>query len=225
MDALLERWERTGDRRAIFLDCYARMTRAMERELATDGFVDAEWVEQLLDRFAHHYFVATEAWERGDDQLVPAPWRLAHTATTRGTEVATLPLLLVGVNAHINYDLVLTLVDLFDTEGVGGDPDRLARRKQDYDHVNRVIAATADEVQDLVVERYSPSLDLADRMLGRLDEWAAVRLLTGWRDGVWRHAVQVLEADPPGRSLRVHRRAESCERRGRRLLLGSRLVP
>lgn len=217
MESRLARWELDGDRRAVFLDCYTRMTRAMDTAVRRGDFDDADWVTLLLDRFAGYYFDADEAWER-DEPTLPGPWRLAHDATRR-EGVATLQLLLVGVNAHINFDLVLTLVDLMGDLPLDQRAAELDRRRRDYDRVNDVIAATADEVQDEVVERYAPRLDLADRWLGRIDEWAAVRLLTGWRDGVWRCASGILLDVDDRRPTLVDRRCAGCERRSRRILL------
>lgn len=36
--------------------------------------------------------------------------------------------------------------------------------------MNRIIAGTVDEVQDAVLERYAPAMDLVDKLLDPLDE-------------------------------------------------------
>jgi hypothetical protein len=144
---------------------------------------------------------------------------MAHDAT-RSERTSTLQLLLAGVNAHINYDLALTLVDLIDGDGTRDATATMSDRRRDYDRVNRVIRATTDEVQDEVLERYSPRFDLADKALLRVDEWAAVRLLTSWRNGAWRHATALIAADPADRAPLVEKCSARCERRSRRILLG-----
>jgi hypothetical protein len=216
MQTLLDEWGAAGDRRAVFLDCYQRMTAAMDRGLAAGDFADAAWVERLLDRFADYYFVTVDGWH-ADRSCVPAPWVVAHEAAERGA--ATPQLLLAGVNAHINYDLALTLVDLLGGEWAALDDEGRAVRRDDYDRVNDVIRRTADEVQDEVLERHAPALALLDPLMGRIDEWSAVRLLTGWRDSVWRDATTFVEAAGSDRSAWESRRAEQCARRGRRILL------
>jgi hypothetical protein len=211
-------WEAAGDRRSIFLDCYTRMTSAMCGALTSEHFEDPDWVDALLERFAVYYFDATAAWERGDADT-PLPWTLAHRATT-SRRATTLQLLFAGVNAHINYDLVLTLVDLLDGEWAGHDERSLGIRRRDYDRVNDVITATVDEVQDEVLERHAPALDVVDRILWRADEWLAVRMLTSWRTSVWRRAVRILEhGDPSARPEHFGRCARSCSRRSRIILL------
>ena len=215
MDRLLDEWTDSADHRAVFLDCYARMTRAMGRELASGGFDDSAWVEALLDRFAIYYFDSLDAWERGDPRT-PTPWVIAHETAVR-RRASPAQLLLAGVNAHINYDLVLTMVDVLEPECPTSASAE--RRHRDYDRVNDVIAATADEVQDQVLERYLPWTAGLDVAMGPLDEWLAVRLLTAWRADVWRHAVRLLDDDAEQRRRVVARRAAQCERRSRWVLL------
>jgi hypothetical protein len=217
MAAQVAQWDEASDGRAIFLDCYRTMTDAVVERIVAGAFVDGEWVGRLLDRFADYYFVSIDG---GVDVIaVPEPWVLAHAAAV-GHDAAPLQLLLAGVNAHINYDLVLTLVDLLDDEWPASTPEHRAARRRDYDLVNVVIADTADLVQDEVLERRSPWLDVVDRGLGRLDERMAVRLLSGWRTRVWRQATDLLERrDPADRAERIAAIERQCARRARWILL------
>lgn len=218
MDEQLGLWDEAHDRRAVFLDCYARMTRAMGRELDAGGFEDTLWVEQLLDRFADYYFDALDLWER-EDPTTPRPWVIAHEASRRRF-VTPAQMLLVGVNAHINYDLVLTLVDLLAEQWSQLTRDERSARRRDYDTVNDVIAVTADEVQDDVLERYMPWTDVFDKVMWRTDEWMAVRLLRSWRRDVWKHAGRLLDEELDRREHSIMRRSTQCERRARLILMG-----
>ena len=215
MAAQVAAWDEVGDGRAIFLDCYRRMTDAVVDNVGRGRFDDGVWVETLLDRFAGYYFSTID--DETHDVYVPEPWLLAHGAAMSG-DGQPIQLLLAGVNAHINYDLVRTLVDVLDDEWPANDEAGRARRRSDYDLINQIIAETADVVQDEVVERRSPWLDLFDRGLGRLDEHLAVRLLGRWRTQVWRHAVEVLD-DTDGRDERILVIEQQCARRARWLLL------
>jgi len=217
MAAQVAEWDAASDGRAIFLDCYRTMTDAVVERIESGAFVDGEWVGRLLDRFADYYFVSIDG---GAEVLtVPEPWVLAHAAAV-GNDAAPIQLLLAGVNAHINYDLVLTLVDLLDDEWPASSQEHREARRRDYDLVNVVIAETADLVQDDVLERRSPWLDVFDRGLGRLDERMAVRLLSGWRTRVWRQATDLLERrDPADRATQIAVIEQQCVRRARWILL------
>jgi Family of unknown function (DUF5995) len=192
MQALIQEWEAVSDRRALFLSCYLMMTRNVLTAIQENEFHDSTWVDALLHRFAGYYFDALEAYQR-DVQQAPPVWQMAHTAAI---QAQGLPLqeLLLGVNAHINYDLVLTLVDILQPEWDHLTDEQLALRYADHCRVNDVIGSTIDAVQDEVLEPVMPVMDIIDRLLGHLDEKLVSRLLTDWREQVWQNAIHLLQA-------------------------------
>jgi hypothetical protein len=199
MQTQIDQWHADGDSRAIFLDCYRLMTANMLIALEQDEFTDPVWVHSLLHRFADYYFDALDAYER-DDPAMPQVWRMTHQIA-RSNGALVLQHLMLGVNAHINYDLVLTLADLLEPEWATLDGEKRRQRYADHSHVNLVIARTIDTVQDQVITRLTPAFFVVDRLLGRVDEWATARLISVWRDTVWHRAVEVLDA--PGVSARA----------------------
>lgn len=192
MDEWITRWEQNNDRRAIFLRCYRMMTANMLAAVERDEFFDGAWVDHLLHRFADYYFEALQAYERGE-KTMPSVWQAAFWAAGSKT-YSPLQNLLLGVNAHINYDLVLTLEELLQPEWQSLDPARRAMRRTDHNRVNRVIAATIDAVQDEVLEPAMPVMQAVDVLLGRMDEGLISGLISRWRGKVWQHAVYLVEA-------------------------------
>lgn len=192
MAAQVVQWQTCDDRRAIFLDCYLRMTHNMLAALVAGEFHDTAWVDRLLNRFAGYYFDALRAYEQ-TYAATPAVWRIAHDAARRD-DTLTLQHLLLGVNAHINYDLVLVVVELLQPEWEALGKVGRHTRYTDYTHVNAIIARTIDEVQAEVVARATPALAALDALLGRLDEWATGQIIAGWREEVWRQAIAILTA-------------------------------
>lgn len=176
----------------------------MLKAIEVGEFNDSKWVSALLDRFAEYYFNALTAYEL-NSPATPAVWQLTHRAAGR-SETLVLQNLLLGVNAHINYDLVLTLVEMLEPEWRKLAPLQREERYTDHCHVNHVIGQTIDAVQDEVVEDYSPLLDVVDKLMGRIDEWLISHLITDWRDEVWDEAIHMLEtADADERQrLRQH---------------------
>lgn len=191
MLASLAEMQARNDRKAIFLDCYQRMTRNMLASIDAGHFEDPVWVDALLRRFADYYFQGLNAF-LSDKGSSPAVWQVAHGAAGLD-KTGPLQLLLLGVNAHINYDLVLTLLDQLHCEWEFSSKQDRELRQRDHRRVNDIIAATIDEVQDEVLAAESPDLALIDRLMGRLDEWLIGKLISGWRDNVWDAAVAVLE--------------------------------
>jgi Family of unknown function (DUF5995) len=186
MDAQIAGWEQASDRRAVFLSCYRLMTTNMLDDVARGRFRDGAWVAALIENFAGYYFVALDGYEGGAGPM-PAVWRLAHDLAQRPT-TPVIQSLLMGINAHVNCDLVLVLDDMLTPVwGELASAERAARY-HDYALVNTVIAETIDAVQDEVVEPYARTMDLVDMLCGPLDEWCTARLITNWRTDVWRRA-------------------------------------
>lgn len=208
MQTMIDTWDAADDLRAIFLTCYAMMTRNMLTAIDRREFHDGVWVAALLHHFAEYYFDATAADHAQDG--CPAVWSLAFDAT-RAPKTHVLQNLFLGVNAHINYDLVLTLVDMLQADWHTLSDDQRQQRHADHSHVNDIIAATINSVQDQVVERYSPSMDIVDKLFGPMDEWLIARLIRDWREDVWQHASHMMSIDDDNLRetyrLQVHQQA------------------
>ena len=203
MEQQLRNWESSADRKAVFLGCYAMMTHNMHDAVEAGEFNDGEWVRQLLLRFARYYFDALECYEKEADAARQV-WRIAHDAAAE-SDITPLQLLLLGVNAHINYDLVLALDDVLAEEWPRLDPEARTKRHADYCHVNDIIARTIDAVQDAILNPAMPIMETVDTLMGRLDEMLISSLLTRWRDEVWQSALRVLEP-PDGEQREAVRR-------------------
>lgn len=183
-------WEQSADERAIFLRCYSMMTGNMITALDADRFHDRTWATQLLNVFGEYYFLALAAYDQSSSET-PAVWKFAHDAAIQ-RNLHVMQHLFLGINAHINYDLVLTVVDMLEPEWDQLNEAQRQLRYEDHCKVNEVIAETIDRVQDTVIERYDPLMDVIDRMLGRVDELLLSRLITHWRESVWQQAMSML---------------------------------
>jgi len=206
MQSLVDGWQAAADRRTSFLTCYQMMTSNMLKSIEAGEFNDPEWVYSLLHHFAGYYFNALQAYE-ADSPDTPTIWRQAFDAT-RQLDTRILQNLLLGMNAHINYDLVFTLVDMLEPEWAQLTPDERQGRYDDHCHVNAVIRRTIDAVQDTIIEPDDPWMDLADRLMGGVDEWIVARMITQWRDEVWQEAQCLLDSPSSEERCRVEQTIE-----------------
>jgi len=216
MEELLSQMEARADGRASFLRCYALMTKNMISAVADGAFEDPVWMRRFIDHFAEYYFIGLDQYEN-DATHAPKVWVLAHDTANRDS-FSSLQKVLLGVNAHINFDLALTLADLLEHERAEKEERRWAERYSDYCLVNRIIGETIDSVQDQILEPGSPTMKLLDVSMGRLDEWLISRLIRSWRDEVWDRACEMMDA--PGRDGRfgvVSRLEENAMDRGERI--------
>lgn len=217
MRLLAHSWEEVHDGRASFLACYQLMTDSMVTALDAAEFDDPEWVDRLLVGFARRYFDALDAFDAGPD-LAPSVWRLAH-ASCCDPNVWTLQRLLLGINAHINVDLPITVSELL-IDDASAAHVATDRRLADYLRVNEIISRTMDEVQDSVLEAEAPGFRVLDVILGRGDEFLASRLLFRWRDQAWENAVRLSDtSDPELRAALLLQMEEDAVRTGEAILL------
>jgi hypothetical protein len=136
MVALLALLEADGDPARFFLGTYLRITRAVGTAVADGLFEGPSWVAGWDVDFAGFYLDALEAYRR-DPSTAPAPWREAFGAK------ATLPPqghVLLGVNAHINFDLPQSLVRVISDEDFAA-PSVLARRERDHERIDGVLSS------------------------------------------------------------------------------------
>jgi hypothetical protein len=206
MQSLINQWEEEQNKQATFLSCYQMMTNNVLAAIEQGEFKDNAWVRELLRRFADYYFVALEAYER-DPSAAPRVWQLTHS-TAHDPRSLAIENLLLGVNAHINYDLVLALVELLRPEWHQLSDEGRARRYADHGYINEVLARTVDIVQDQVLEPAMPVMALVDTLLGPLDELLISRLIAQWRETVWQYATRLLEADSPKEQAAVIQEVE-----------------
>ena len=68
---------------------------------------------------------------------IPRPWRLAFGADD---ELPTLVHLLLGMNAHINYDLPQAMLAVIDEDDFT-DPVLLDRRRRDHERIDAILAS------------------------------------------------------------------------------------
>src|SRR5262245_22808057 len=99
------------DRRAIFVTAYLSITRAIEQGVASGLFHDNAWVSRYAVCFANLYRKALLSYELNDVASLPKAWRIAFD-TSKNAGALAIQDLFLGVNAHINHDLALALVEV-----------------------------------------------------------------------------------------------------------------
>ncbi|MDN3687653.1 DUF5995 family protein [Cyclobacterium jeungdonense] len=204
MKERVDGWKSTGDRRHVFLGCYSMMSQAMHEAVNKGQFFHAPWVSQLLIRFSEYYFDALKHYDQ-NPELSPMVWRQVHDAS-KDPEINVIQNLLLGVNAHINYDLPLALYDCLAENWFQLPETHKQTLKKDHELVNEIIAQTIDSVQDSIVNPSSWSMAALDIIMCRADEWLLSKLISSWRNEVWQVNLQLLSS--PGQEHRDRIRKE-----------------
>jgi hypothetical protein len=208
MERRYHRLEASGDFRAVFARSYLTTTRHVARAIEAGAFLDGAWVDRIDRAFASRYFDAFDAFAAS--QRCPAPWALQfESVLSRRTFV--LQDILLGMNAHISYDLPLSLLD---TIPQNADPALVEQRRRDFETLNDVLERAIDDVQREAAWAYDPTLGVLDAALGRIDEWATSKLIRAARARVFQDFLQLQEARRGGvialgvRTIELELRAE-----------------
>ena len=209
----LDFFHETRDRRAIFLQLYYMMTlevyRAMHGCDAYKGsrtFLDRDWIYRLSGLFSSLYFASLNA--PASDRA----WHAAHAvAKQRGSSVVQNALL--GINAHINFDLPRAIAANLDPAELP-DYKVMQKRKFDHDQVNDLLVRTVNPVQKVLAKNFEPGIAVVDFAMGRFDERACAWLLRTYRQQVWWNAL-AFAAAPEGEEQQIVR--EKLERESYRL--------
>jgi hypothetical protein len=184
--------------RATFLATYRRTTLAVGRAVQQGAFEDGAWVTRWTAVFGRYF---TDAHDADLAQRpVPRPWRLAFGLAA---DVHPLAHLLVGMNAHINYDLPQAMLEVIAPEDFA-DADLLASRVRDHDRIDVILAGrVAAEDGEIGGPRR-----LLDRVLAPANRVASRRFLAESRAKVWENVLALHDARQGGPELQRVRLAE-----------------
>jgi hypothetical protein len=178
MDVLLQTMESDGDPKRYFLGTYLRTTRAVSEELASGNFLDPAWVERWDVFFADLYLGALTAWN--ENGTLAEPWRVAFAADTG---LPVLRHVLLGMNAHINYDLPLSLLGAID-DAEFADPEILSRRNRDHTRIDAVLLGRVGAEDEAITAAHGGK-SAYERLKAPLERRATGRFLHEARAKVW----------------------------------------
>jgi hypothetical protein len=186
--------------RRIFLQTYLRTTAAVGKAVRDGFFEDGAWVERWDVAFAELYIDAHDADRESRADDVPRPWRLAFDADPG---LPPLRHVLLGINAHVNYDLpqaMLAVIDRADFK----DQALLDRRHRDHERIDAVLASrvTAED------QALGGARSLLDRALTPLNRLGSKRFLREARVKVWHNVEQLHAARLTGKVAYRKRLAE-----------------
>lgn len=180
MEALERELVVEGSSARHFLATYRRVTLAVGMAAAGGGIEDADWLDRWDVAFADLYVEALQAHRR-DPASPAAPWRAAF-----GASPGLHPYLhvLLGMNAHINYDMPQSLLRVLDDEQFV-DPVLMASRRRDHHALDAVIVALVPSEAAQLTRAGARAPRALDRLLMPVNRAASARLLREGRGKVW----------------------------------------
>ena len=200
MEQGLKVYRKHNDSRSVFLRAYhiitGNVSNAINQQQDFDNpiFFDPEWIRLLSGKFATLYFASLEIPStRGTRERA---WRIAHGMATNKRSSVVQDLLL-GINAHINYDLPVALCQNLKEHGddKGASFLQLTKRKFDHDQVNNILIRSFDEISTAIPREFGGLMGVADLLLGNIDETLTRHGLKYYRERVWWDGLSLLSAE------------------------------
>lgn len=201
------------DHRAVFTTTYLTLTREIRNAAVRRPsiFRDRSYLFREVTNFAAYYFRSIRNDMRG--RPVPEAWRIAFD-TARDGEVNAGQDMLLGINAHVQADMPFVLAKM-------GLVDRGGRsRKPDHDAGNDVLADAYQTVVDQVAQRYDPILTTTNASWNPVEDIAALEMVRGWRENVWRNAERLVAAKDKAARAAVARDIQDTAATWARLMAG-----
>jgi hypothetical protein len=184
---------------AEFLGTYRRTTLAVGKAVDDGHFEDPDWVEGWDVAFAELYLTALDAHLAGEKPS--RPWRLAFDASP---DLPALRHVLLGINAHVNYDLPQALLAVISDDDFG-DASLMARRHRDHERIDSVLSGRV-AAEDTELGMHGRTL--TDRLLQPLNRLSSKRFLRESRTKVWHNTVALQAARLDGPTAYAERLAE-----------------
>lgn len=177
LDDIISFCVKRDSRLAYFPALYRDVTDKVKSDIGEGRFQDGERMERLDVNFANRYLLA---WHRyRQNQPTARCWSAAFEAG-ESWSLLILQHLVLGMNAHINFDLGIAAAKTC-------PGDQLAGLKRDFDEITALLGEMLDDVQGRIA-RVSPWMGLLDKVGARTDEQLFSFALRGARDMAWRTA-------------------------------------
>jgi hypothetical protein len=205
MEQTQARLDAAGDARRHWHGVYRRGTVAVRDEIERGGFADPEWLERWDLYFAGIYLDAMDAWDAGSPPS--GPWQVAFEAT-RDPRLPPLRHVLLGLNAHVNFDLPQALIGVISDDEFA-DPSVMARKYADHKHVDDVLVVrVGSEDREIAAAERPGDRSYVDRLLQPLNRAGSRRFLKEARAKVFANARALSAARREGPDALAARLAE-----------------
>jgi hypothetical protein len=177
LDDIIAASSRDNNPLGFFAYIYRRTTAQIKLAILEGKFEDNARMEKFDVYFANKYLQAFNDFS--ESKVVSSPWIVSFDL--KNSNLTILQHIMLGMNAHINFDLGMAAAEFTD----GGPVDDL---KNDFMLVNDVLASLVDELQ-AKVGRVSRLMFLLDWIGKRDDEVVLNFSMEKARQQAWNFAV------------------------------------
>lgn len=191
---------------------YMTVTQQVDSNPPLQGWEDSAWLTRLDVVFAHFYFNAISNWLNGS-ATVPSPWEALFEMRYR-SDIERIQFALAGMNAHINHDLALALLQT-DTE-LNLIPGKTSPEYADFERVNGILEAVLPTALQFLATGIFGELA---QDTGKIGSLLAIWKVRAARDLAWDLADHLRSLTGPARATALTIQDQMTGVLGRSLLL------
>lgn len=194
LDQIILRARNEQSRLGFFATLYRNVTIEVKEGIAAGFFEDGARMEQLDVTFANRYLMALQGFRTG--QPTKKCWLTAFQTADKWAPTI-LQQLLVGMNAHINFDLGIAAQAV-------APRDALPSLQTDFNRINDILGGMINRVRANVGE-VSPWTRLLNSLPSQTDDRLINFSLNKARTSAWLVAnmINLTPADKLGRELEI----------------------
>ena len=194
-----------------FVKLYIMVSTGVNNNPASGGFRDEQWMTRLDVVFANIYFSSLAEYLRGSS--IPRSWQALFEARTR-TDVDRIQFALAGMNAHINHDLALALLQTNQERQI--NPNTLSPQYQDYESVNTIIETALPGALHVLA---ADVLGVLAQDTGKIGKLLAIWNVSAARDLAWDFEDHLRNLNGAERQIALALQDKTTGALGRSLLL------
>jgi hypothetical protein len=185
LDQIIFTCRREGSRLGFFATVYRNVTIKIKKGIAAGVFEDAPRMERLDVAFANRYLAALESFRQNEP--LSNCWRIAFQTASNYWPLI-IQHLLIGTNAHINFDLGIAAAE------IAPGPELPALR-HDFDRINDILGGMILKVRT-DVEKLSPWIKFLDQLAPTAEDTIINFSLNKARASAWLVATMVNSTPP-----------------------------
>lgn len=185
LDQIVRNAREDGNRIGFFAALYKDLTLSIDSEIRSGRFLHPDDVLRLAVDFSSRYFTALDQFVRG--RKLSRCWRVAFLAAS-DPNLLIVQHLLLGMNAHINFDLGIS------TAKTTGTQEHLAEIERDWSSIQVLLSNSLDSVQERI-NVVSPNFARLDELGGRADEAVVAFSISKARNQAWAMAHALIHFD------------------------------
>lgn len=182
LDAIIFRSVAENDTAGYFAALYRQVTFEVKKGIENNYFDNGPRMEKLDVVFAKRYIDAYYSWQ--ENRPVTQSWKAAFSYCQRN-EPIVLQHLLMGMNAHINFDLGIAAAEISRKTNI----DLL---KNDFNKINEILSEQVNSVQKNLSFIW-PLLKKILSKTGKFDNLVVDFSMKIARDGAWNFGTQLWE--------------------------------